>query len=58
MTKIFSYHPSESKVTDIKKIYVDIHPDYKTSRCFILETSEGEKIDVSFHKCLGNLYLE
>ena len=53
---LFVYHPTKgSRIEDCVKITVDIHPEYKMSRCFIVETKDGQKEDYSFHKCMKGL---
>lgn len=53
---LFKYHPSKKdELAQCKEVYVDIHPEYKTTRCYFAVLEDGSKLDVSFHKCLAEL---
>lgn len=56
---LFKYHPSKKDIlSQTKEVYVDIHPEYKSTRCFFAVMEDKSKLDVSFHKCLAELIKE
>ena len=57
MKEILSHHPDKEKVKNINSIVVDKHPEFKITRCFFIKNDKNELEDISFHKCLGFLWL-
>ena len=53
---VLSYHDDKERLKDLKNIMIDIHPKYQTSRCFFIVKEDGSEHDISYHKCLSNLY--
>ena len=53
---LFKYHPTKKELlSNTVEVYVDVHPEYKATRCFFALLEDESKVDVSFHKCLSNL---
>lgn len=54
---ILSFHETKDKLKELNSIIIDLHPEYKNSRCFFIVKEDGSKHDISFHKCLSQVYL-
>lgn len=50
------YHKSgETKLKELDHFTVDVHPEYKDTRCFFVVKADGTKEDFSAVKCISNL---
>lgn len=53
---LLAYHEKgEQKLENLDHFTVDIHPEYKDTRCFFAIKTDGSKEDFSAVKCLTNL---
>lgn len=57
VNEILKHHPGRHTMGNIVQIKVDVHPQYKTSRCYIMVKDDGTEQDFSFHKCLNNIFV-
>jgi len=50
------YHEKgEQKLENLDHFTVDIHPEFKDTRCFFAVKADGSREDFSAVKCLANL---
>ncbi|KRX00676.1 hypothetical protein PPERSA_00903 [Pseudocohnilembus persalinus] len=56
LKELLNYHEKkDEKLRDFQNFTVDIHPQYKDTRCFFVVRKDGSKEDFSFTKCLVRL---
>jgi len=56
LKELLKYHDKgEDKLKGLKFFTVNIHPEYKDTRCFFAVKEDGKKEDFSSVKCINNL---
>ena len=56
LKELLKYHDrGEEKVGDLDHFTVDIHPEFKETRCFFIIRKDGSKEDFSAKKCIANI---
>lgn len=49
------HEKGETKLAELDHFTVDIHPEYKDTRCFFVVKADGTKEDFSAVKCINKL---
>lgn len=56
LKELLAYHEKgDSKLASLDHFTVDVHPEYKDTRCFFAVKPDGTREDFSAVKCLANL---
>jgi len=56
LVKLLEYHDNkDKKMHNLGHFTVDVHPEYKDTRCFFAVKEDGTKEDFSAVKCINNL---